>query len=190
MDNALDLSFAALTVLFTIWNAIYLKRLFDYRRIRAKGELTWYPARPWFYGMCLGIGFFLTSLTLVSIFVLSRPLLSVVAQGLMALYYAVLFPLSFRIERGFYATGIWTEAGFVPYGKIRALDWLERPEIVLVLRSDAGPLKPTYTRLRVPGDRYGQARRILASHIDDRSLSVEKSILGLSDADAPAQEQV
>lgn len=190
MDKALDLSFAALTALFTVWNAIYIFRLFSYRRLQSTGELTWYPERPWFYGMCLGIGLFMTSLTLVSIFVLSRPLLSVVAQALMAIYYAVLFPLSFRIQRGFFQSGIWTEAGFVPYGRVRALNWIERPEIVLVLRSDGGPFRPSYARLRVPGDRYGQARRILASHIDDRSLSVEKSILGLSDAETPAQEQV
>ena len=47
-----------------------------------------------------------------------------------------------------------------------------------------------YARLKVPGDRYGEARRILASHIEDQSLTVEKSILGLSDAEMPAQEQV
>ena len=47
-----------------------------------------------------------------------------------------------------------------------------------------------YARLIVPGELYGQARRVLAGHIEDRSLSVGKSILGLSESESPAQEQV
>lgn len=190
MDNALDIAFAALAALFTVWNASLLFRLLTYRRIASGAELTWYPRKPWFYGMCLGIGLFLVSLTFVSIFVLNRPLLSVVAQALMALYYAVLFPLSFRIQRGLYESGIWTESGFVPYSKVRALSWREHPDLRLVVRSEPGLLTPGYSGLSVPGERYGEARRILASHIADQSLAVEKSILGLNDVDAPAQERV
>jgi hypothetical protein len=33
-------------------------------------------------------------------------------------------------------------------------------------------------------------RRILAGHIEDHSLTVNKSILGLSESESPAQEQV
>jgi hypothetical protein len=190
MDNLLGLSFIALAALFALWNSVALYQYLAYRRLASFAELTWLPTKPWFYSLCLGIGFFMTSLTAISIFFLDRPLLTVVAQALMALYYVVLFPLSFQIRRGLYASGIWSEGGFVPYSRVRALNWLERPEVVLVLRTERGLMGAGYARLVVPGDVYGEARKILAGHIEDRSLSVGKSILGLSDSESPAQEQV
>ena len=190
MDDLLGLSFIALAVLFAIWNSVFLLRYIAYRRIAPSTELTWLPRRPWFYNMCLGIGFFMVSLTAISIFMLERPILTIVAQALMAIYYTVLFPLSFRIRRGLYATGIWTEGGFVPYARVRTLDWIEKPDVVLVVRTEARLAGSGYARLVVPGELYGQARRILAGHIEDRSLTVKKSILGLSETESPAQEQV
>jgi hypothetical protein len=62
--------------------------------------------------------------------------------------------------------------------------------VVLLVRTERGLTGAGYARLVVPGDLYGQARRILAGHIEDRSLSVGKSILGLSESESPAQEQV
>jgi hypothetical protein len=78
----------------------------------------------------------------------------------------------------------------VPYSRVRALNWLEKPDVVLLVRTERGLTGAGYARLVVPGDLYGQARRILAGHIEDRSLSVGKSILGLSESESPAQEQV
>jgi hypothetical protein len=134
----------------------------------------------------------MVSLTAISIFLLERPLMTEVAQALMAIYYTILFPLSFRIRRGLYATGIWTEGGFVPYSRVRALDWIEKPNVVLVLKTDGlfDAFNESYRRLPVPGELYGQVRRVLASHIEDHSLTVRKSVLGLSDSETPAQEQV
>lgn len=132
----------------------------------------------------------MVSLTAVSVFVLQRPMLAITAQALMAVYYTVVFPLSFRIQRGFYKNGIWFERAFVPYANVRRVSWREKPDIVLVAMKQTDLTGQSYARLQVPGDRYGAARRILASHIEDRSLTVEKSILGLSDAETPAQEQV
>jgi hypothetical protein len=190
MDDLLGLAFAALAALFAVWNSVCLWQYLVYRRLAPTAELTWLPPKPWFYNMCLGIGFFMVSLTAISIFLLDRPLLTVVAQALMALYYTVLFPLSFQIRRGLYTGGIWAESGFVPYARVRALDWIEKPQVVLVVRKEGGPLGAGYARVVVPGDLFGQARRILAGHIEDHSLSVKKSILGLSDSESPAQEQV
>jgi hypothetical protein len=190
MDDLLGLSFIALAVLFAIWDSMYLLQYIAYRRLPPSAELTWLPKKPWFYNLCVGIGFFMVSLTAISIFLLNRPILTVVAQALMALYYTVLFPLSFQIRRGLYAGGIWAESGFVPYSRIRALNWLEKPEVVLVVRTEGGLLGAGYARLVVPGELYGQARRILAGHIEDRSLSVKTSVLGLSESENPAQEQV
>lgn len=190
MFNILDVAFIGLALLFTVWNTVTLVRYALYRRLASTAELTWTPSRPWFYNVCIGIGFFMVSLTAISLLVLHRPVLATVAQALMAVYYTVVFPLSFRIQRGFYEKGIWFERAFVPYDKVRRLSWRETPDIVLLVTKDTDLAGQSYARLPVPGDRYGEARRILASHIEDQSLSVETSILGLSDADTPAQEQV
>ncbi len=190
MDDLLGLSFIALAALFAVWNTSYLYRYVTYRRIASEAELTWPPAKPWFYNLCLGIGFFMVSLTFISLFLLNRPTTTVVSQALMALYYTVLFPLSFQIRRGLYAGGIWSEGGFVPYAQVRALNWIEKPDLILVVRTEGAFPTSGYARLLVPGELYGQARRILAGHIEDRSLTVGKNILDLSETEAPAQEQV
>jgi len=183
MDNLLGLSFLGLAVLFTVWNVTTLIEYRTYRRVLKGAELTWHPKRPWFYNMCLGIGFFMLSMTALSIFIFDRPWLTIVSQALMAFYYTVVFPLS-------YQAGIWSERRFVPYRVVRSINWIEKSDIVLIVETDGGFLGTGYTRLQVPGDQYGQARRILASHIEDHSLAVEQSILGLSNADSPSQEQV
>jgi hypothetical protein len=190
MNHLLTLSFGAFAALFMVWNAVHLTRYLTYRRIAAEAELTWLPPRPWFYNLCLAIGFFMVTLTALSLFLLHRPPLTVAAQMLMALYYIVVFPLSFRIRRGLYLTGIWTERSFVPYARIRSLNWIEKPQVVLLLETDGGLMGGGYARLFVPGELYGQARRILAGHVENRTLSMEKSILGLDDAETPAQERV
>ena len=186
----LDVAFIGLTILFAIWNTVTLIRYASFRRLVSTAELTWSPTRPWFYNICLAIGFFMVSLTALSLFVLERPVMATVAQALMALYYTIVFPLSFRIQRGFYEKGIWFERAFVPYGSVRRLSWREKPDIVLVVMKETDLTGQSYARLQVPGESYGEARRILASHIEDQTLTVEKSILGLSDAETSAQEQV
>ena len=55
--------------------------------------------------------------------------------SMMFVYYGYLVPLSRRIGRGFYADGIWSETGFVPYWKIGAVSWREGEEIALVIVS-------------------------------------------------------
>ena len=190
MDDLLGLSFIALAALFAIWNSICLFQYLTYRRLAPSAELTWLPAKPWFYNLCLVIGFFMVSLTAISLFQQDRPSLTIVAQALMSLYYVVLFPLSFQIRRGLYTGGIWAEGGFVPYSKVRALSWIDKPEVVLVMRTEGGFTGAGQARLIVPGELYGQARRILAGHIEDHSLTVKTSILGLSETESPAQEQV
>jgi hypothetical protein len=189
MDQMLGLSFAGLTVLFTIWTVVLLLKYFRFRSLASSSVLSWESPRPWFFGLCLGIGFFMVVMTFLSGAVLHRPALHTVAQGLMAVFYTVVFPLSFRIRKGFYATGIWAERGFLPYQKIRWLGWREGPEIILALRADERLLRSGYDFLRVPGDYYGQARRILADRIKDQTLEPQTSILGL-DGDSSAEEKV
>jgi len=188
-NDLLGLAFAALTVIFTVWILTILVKYYRFRRLAPGSILSWESPRPWFFGLCLGIGFFMVAMTFLSGFVLHRPALHTVAQGLMALFYTVVFPLSFRIRKGFYATGIWAERGFLPYRTIRWLGWRQGQEIVLALRGEDRFLRQSYDFLRVPGDYYGQARRILADRIKDQSLDPQTSVLGL-EADSSAQERV
>jgi hypothetical protein len=127
-------------------------------------------------------------LTVMSAVVLNRPILVIVAQALMAVFYTIVFPLAFKIRKGFYTGGIWAERGYVPYRSIRWLGWKESPQLTLALKAD-GRFGQKYAFLRVPGDHYGQARRILADRIREDSLTFETSVLGL-DPDAPTQERV
>ena len=188
MDRLLGFVFAGLTVLFTVWTVSTLARYVRYRRLASSALLSWPSPRPWFFNLCLGIGFFMVVMTGYSAFILDRPPLHTVAQGLMVIFYTVVFPLGYRIRRGFYASGIWAEGGFVPYDTIRWLGWRETPEIVLALRTKRR-FGQSYKFLRVPGKAYGAARRILADRIDDASLSPETSVLGLGTATS-TQERV
>ena len=82
--------------------------------------------------------------------------------SMMFVYYGYLVPLSRRIGRGFYADGIWSETGFVPYWRIGAVSWREGEEIALVIVSR---LRNLARRLVVPGAHYGAARRLLREKI-------------------------
>ena len=115
MDDLLGLAFAGLAVVFSVWNFSILVKYRQFRSLAPSSILSWETPRPWFLGLCLGIGFFMIAMTFFSGFILHRPALHTVAQGLMAVFYTVVFPMSFRIRRGFYASGIWAERRFLPY---------------------------------------------------------------------------
>ena len=188
-DGPLGLAFAALTVIFTAWILLLTVKYLRFRSVASDSILSWESPRPWYFGLCLGIGFFMVAMTLLNGFVLDRPPLHTVAQGLMAVFYTVVFPLSFRIKKGFYATGIWAERGFLRYQEIRWLGWKEGQEVTLALKAEDRFLRQSYDFLRVPGNYYGQARRILADRIKDQSLAPKTSVLGL-EGDTSAQERV
>jgi hypothetical protein len=188
MDRTLGITFAALAVLFSIWITISLIKFSQFKNVAKHAVLTWASPRPWYYNLCVGIGFFMVFLTVMSIFALNRPLLVIVAEALMAIFYTVVFPLIFKIKKGFYASGIWTERSFVPYRSIRWLGWKETPQVTLALKVDRR-FGQKYAFLRVPGEYYGQVRRILADRIKQDSLALETSVLGL-DPSAPTEERV
>ena len=181
MDQLMGVIFSGLALIFAVWIVLVLRSYLQFRRVAAASLLAWDSERPWFFGLCLGIGFFMIVLTGVSAFLLKRPAIHVLSQGLMAVFYTVVFPLAFRIRKGFYRTGIWSDRGFVPYQDIRWFGWRDRPDITLALRMEGGLLRPTDAVLRVPGAYYGEARRILADRVKDRSLRVEQTVLGLAE---------
>jgi hypothetical protein len=139
-------------------------------RRRSSALLTWRGPRPRYYGLQLALGVVLGVLLMFDImrFMRAAPALrpqfvpQVFGVGMMFVYYGYLVPLSTRIGRGFYADGIWSETGFVPYWRIGAVSWREGEEIGLIIISR---LRNLARRLVVPGVHYGAARRLLREKI-------------------------
>jgi hypothetical protein len=150
-------------------------------RRRSSAVLTWRGAKPRYYGLQLALGVILGLLLFYDMFVLRRPAPQLFGVGMMFLYYAYLMPLSVRIGRGFYADGIWSESGFVPYWKIGAVSWREGEEIALVIVSR---LRSLARRLIVPGTHYAAARRLLRDKIAAHDIQLMRTGLELGAHDA------
>ncbi len=131
-------------------------------RRRSSAVLIWRGPRPRYYGLQLALGVVLGLLLCYDLFILRRPATQLFGISMMFVYYGYLVPLSRRFGRGFYADGIWSESGFVPYWKIGAVSWREGEEIALVIVSR---LRNLARRLIVPGIHYAAARRLLRDRI-------------------------
>ncbi len=151
---------------FLIANVRVLIDFSKYRRLKREGELlTWPGPKPPSYGLMLALGVALGVLFFVKLFILNRPAFG---EGMMFFYYSYMVPLSRRIGRGFYAEGIWADSSFIPYNEVGGISWREgEHEVTLVVISR---LRNLARRLRVPGDKYGAARRILRDKIGDHEI--------------------
>lgn len=109
---------------------------------------------------------------------LGRPFHHVYSQGVMAVYFMVMVPLSARIQVGLYRDGVWADAGFLRYEQIGRMAFRETPEIVLILVPRG---RPGLFRLPVPSTQYDAVRTILEEKIRERVVNVEKAILGLGE---------
>ena len=69
----------------------------------------------------------------------------------MFIYFAYAVPLSRRIGRGFYADGVWSEQGFIPYHQIGGIAWRQGEPRTLLLIS----------RFKADGPAAAGARRLL-----------------------------
>jgi hypothetical protein len=165
---------------FLAANLIVLIDAVRYYRLRSRTVLTWRRPLPKPVvlprAMAVGLG----ALLFYKMVVLRWPASGVFGEGMMFLYYAVWYPLSFSLERGFYADGIWLERGFVRYADITGITWRDEPWPTLIVvakhRQRAG-------HLNVPPDDYAQARRILRDRIAAHDLHMEKPMLDLGGHD-------
>ncbi|MDQ3069216.1 MAG: hypothetical protein M3R55_05745 [Acidobacteriota bacterium] len=137
-----------------------------FRRLRPSAVLTWPAERPPYYGLVLTLGVVLGVLLFVELAVQGRHPREVFGEAMMFLYYGYGAPLSRRIQRGFYHDGIWSDSGYVPYGKIDGLRWREGSRLTLVL---VDRVRRMARLLIVPEPHYGAARRLL----HDRGVSYE-----------------
>ena len=176
VSNAPGVALFGLGVGFLIANLRIVIQFARYLRHRSRALVTWPARKPPYYGFFLVLGVVFGVLVFVKLIVQQRPLLDAFGEGMMLLYYAYLWPVSFRIGRGLYEDGIWAESEFVPYGRIGGLSWREEPDITLVIihrfRSLARPLT-------VPQRHYGEVRRLLRDKIASHDIHFTPRALDL-----------
>ena len=147
---------------FFVANVRLLFQFVRFLRLRSSALLTWPGRRPPFYGLLLGIGAVLSVIIFYKLAILRMRPADVFGETMMLVYYAYAVPLSLKIGRGFYADGIWADAGFIPYSRIGGLTWREgaKPTLVMLYR-----WRSFARKLAVPEPLYGQARRVLRDKI-------------------------
>jgi hypothetical protein len=165
---------------FLVANLLLLADLVRYFRLRKTALLTWPGTRPRYYGLLLLIGVVLGGLVFFKLVIQRQPPPQVFGEGMMFLYYGYALPLSRRIGRGFYADGVWSESGFMPYWQIGGISWREGPEITLILISR---MRNLARRLVVPTPHYAAARRLLRDKIAAHDIDFTGTGLDLGSHD-------
>jgi hypothetical protein len=174
-QRALTLILLAFAVYFSVLVANALRFWVRSRRLRPQAVLVWPPARPRHQVLQIGLGMICLAVAALNS-AMGRPFHHVYSQGVMAAYFILVAPLVARIPNGLYESGVWGDAGFVPYEKIARMAFLETPEIALVVlpRGRRGTV-----RLRVPPEEYGAVRKIIEEKTRAHRVNVEQAILGL-----------
>lgn len=172
----------ALGIGFLIANVRFALELLHWARRRSTSLITWPGKKPPYFGLSLGIGVMLGLLLLVKAYLASRQT-KVVSEWLMLfgrnafgelmmfVYFGYMIPLSTRIGRGFYADGIWTDTGFMPYAQVGGIKWRdgETPTLVIISR-----LKVLARSLEVPATYLGEVRRILRDKISSHTIEMDE----------------
>lgn len=162
-------------------NLKVLADLIRFRRRKRDELLTWEGAKPAYYGFSLALGVLLGLLLAFKLFVQRRPPDQLFGETMMFVYYGYAMPLSTRIPRGFYADGVWSDSGFMPWGQISAVSWKEEAGVVsLVLVSH---FRSVARRLVIPGALYGQARRLMRDKVKEHALHIGGTGLDLGSRD-------
>jgi hypothetical protein len=165
---------------FLVANLRLLTQFARYTRLRSSAVLTWPAGRPPYAAFFAALGGALGLIIIVKLAFQRMPPTEVFGESMMLVYYGYAAPLSWRIGRGFYEHGIWSESGFMRYSEIGGLTWREGEQITLVLISRARRLA---RRLVVPTSLYGQARRLLHDRIATHDIQFAGQTLDLGGHD-------
>src|SRR5436190_15741396 len=161
-------------------NALVFVDSARYWRRRKDALLIWQGLQPRWYtwmGLCLGLA--LALLIVVNVVFLHRTW-SVFGEAMMFVYFAGAMPLSRRIGRGFYADGVWSERGFVPYHQIGGIAWREGNPVTLLLIER---FKHLARPLLVPTKYYGAVRRLVRDRIGSHEIMFAGDALDLGGHD-------
>jgi len=175
IETGLAVALVGVAGYFAVLNARVVQRYLRFRAMRGDALLTWPARRPSPRVVNVALGGLGAALA-ISGLVLRSPLLAL-SQGISALYFLAAARLIAAIRPGFYVSGIWAEAGFVPYGQIARWAIRDTEEVVLLLvrRGQPGAL-----RLSVPRDDYGAVSKLLQHKAHEHQLQPDPQILHLS----------
>src|SRR5512132_1938358 len=176
MEQFLPRVLVALGAGFLVANVRLLFQYVRFWRLRSSAVLTWPAGRPPYAVFFAALAGALGLLIIVKLVIQQRPLMYAFGESMMLVYYGYAAPLSWRIGRGFYRDGIWSDTGFMRYAEIGGLAWREDTEVTLVLISRARRLA---RRLVVPLPLYSEARRILRDHITAHDIHFAGQTLDL-----------
>ena len=140
-----------------------------FRRLRRSALLTRSAARPRFYAFSLALGVVLGALLIFRVGVQHRPPTQLFGEAMMFVYFGYALPLSAHIQRGFYTDGLWSDSGFMPWGQISAVSWREDEGVTLLLVSHR---KAIAKKLDVPGNLYGEARRVMRDKVKAHDIRI------------------
>lgn len=146
---------------FFIANLKIVADLIRFRVRKSSALLIWQAPKPRFYATSMLIAGVLGLLVAAKLIQRRAPH-ELFGEAMMLVYYGYTFPLSTRIARGFYGDGVWSDSGFMRWAHISAVSWKDEGAVTLILISR---LKSIARRLEVPGDLYGQARRVLRDKV-------------------------
>jgi hypothetical protein len=170
---------------FLVANALVFLDFARYWRRRKDAVLIWRALEPRWYvlmGLCLGL--VLALLLVVNVILMLRfgqqRAWSMFGETMMFLYFAAAQPLSRRIGRGFYADGVWSERGFVPYHQIGGIAWREGEPVTLLL---VERFKQLARPLLVPTKYYGAVRRLVRDRIGNHEIMFAGDALDLGGHD-------
>jgi hypothetical protein len=163
--------FAILLIMADVWN---------YHRRRPTAILTWLPARPKPAILSKLIAVGLGCVLFYKLVILDWPAASVFGEGMMFLYFALWYPLSFTVARGFYRDGIWLDRRFVKYRDITGISWREDPNPTLLVVVGH---KQMASHVAMPPECYAEARKLLRERISSDQLHMQKPLLDLGGHD-------
>jgi len=165
---------------FLFANLKVVADLIRFRVRKASALLVWQNPKPRFYGFSLALGVVLGLLLAFKLFVQRRTADQVFGEAMMFVYYGYALPLSTGIARGFYRDGVWSDTGFLRWRQISAVSWREDGPVTLILISR---IRQIARRLEVPGNLYGEARRVLRDRIKAHDIHIGGSGLNLGTRD-------
>jgi hypothetical protein len=163
--------FAILLIMADVWR---------FRQRRPMALLTWLPPRPKPAILSRLIAVGLAAVLFYKLVILRWPVAAVFGEGMMFLYFAIWYPLSFTVAKGFYEHGVWLERRFVKYGDITGITWREDPNPTLLVVVGH---KQMASHVAVPLEFYAEARKILRDRINADQLHMGKPLLDLGGHD-------
>ncbi len=185
MVGLLPYVLAGLGLGFLVANALVFLDFARYWRRRKDALLIWQAQQPrWYVLMGVWLGRVLALLIAINVILVLRfgqqRTWSIVGEAIMFTYFAAAQPLNRRIGRGFYADGVWSERGFVPYHQIGGIAWREGEPVTLLLIER---FKQLARPLLVPAQYYGAVRRLVQDRIGNHEIMFAGDALDLGGHD-------